>query len=52
MVFTCSSNIKTFKNKKVSATEICNSLINHIEEINPKINAFTGLPEIVYMAIL
>ena len=30
---------KLLKNKEVSATEICNSLINHIEEINPKINA-------------
>ena len=25
--------------KKVSATEICNNLIEHIEKINPKINA-------------
>ena len=30
---------KLLKNKEVSAKEICNSLINHIEEINPKINA-------------
>ena len=30
---------KLLKNREVSATEICNSLINHIEEINPKINA-------------
>jgi len=27
------------KIREVSATEICDSLINHIEEINPKINA-------------
>ena len=25
--------------KEVSATEICNNLIEHIEKINPKINA-------------
>ena len=30
---------KLFRNKEISATDICNSLINHIEEINPKINA-------------
>ena len=30
---------KLFRNKEISATNICNSLINHIEEINPKINA-------------
>ena len=28
---------KILKKREVSATEICNSLINHIEEINPKI---------------
>ena len=27
------------KKKEVSATEICNNLIEHIEKINPKINA-------------
>ena len=30
---------KLFRNKEISATDICNSLIYHIEEINPKINA-------------
>ena len=30
---------KLFKKKEISATEICDNLINHIEEINPKINA-------------
>ena len=30
---------KLLKKREVSATEICNNLINHIEEINPKINA-------------
>ena len=30
---------KLLKKREVSATEICNCLINHIEEINPKINA-------------
>ena len=30
---------KLLKIREVSATEICDSLINHIEEINPKINA-------------
>ena len=30
---------KLLEIREVSATEICNSLINHIEEINPKINA-------------
>ena len=30
---------KLFRNKEISATDICNSLINHIEDINPKINA-------------
>ena len=30
---------KLFRNKEISATDIYNSLINHIEEINPKINA-------------
>ena len=30
---------KLFRNKEISATDICNSLINHIEQINPKINA-------------
>ncbi len=30
---------KLFRKKEISATDICNSLINHIEEINPKINA-------------
>ena len=28
---------KLFKTKEVSALEICNSTIQHIEEINPKI---------------
>ena len=30
---------KLFKTKEVSALEICNTTIQHIEEINPKINA-------------
>ena len=30
---------KLFKTKEVSALEICNATIQHIEEINPKINA-------------
>ena len=30
---------KLLKIREVSATEICDSLINHIEDINPKINA-------------
>ena len=30
---------KLFKNKEVSAVEICNETIKHIESVNPKINA-------------
>jgi amidase len=30
---------KLFKNKEVSAIEICNETIKHIENVNPKINA-------------
>ena len=33
---------KLFKTKEVSAVEICNQMIQHIENINPKLNAIVA----------
>ena len=33
---------KLFRTKEVSAIEICNQIIQHIENINPKLNAIVA----------
>ena len=33
---------KLFRAKEVSAVEICNQMIQHIENINPKLNAIVA----------